>query len=65
MSTAEMKERITEGSPRSKARIAGLFYLVAILTGGVVLFVPGRLIVDVIATACYVAMTALFYDLSR
>jgi hypothetical protein len=42
MNTAEMK-RIVEASPRFKARIVGVFYLVTILTGGIVLFVHGRL----------------------
>jgi hypothetical protein len=67
MSTTLLKERIGEASPRSKARIAGAFYLVSILMGGVVLFVHGRLglVVDLIATACYVGVTVLFYDLSR
>jgi hypothetical protein len=65
MSPAVLKERIAEALPRSKARVAGLLYLVAILTGGVVLIVPGRLVVELIAIACYVAVTALFYDLRR
>jgi len=65
MSPAVLKERIVEALPRSKASVAGLLYLVAILTGGVVLLIPGRLAVDLIAIACYVAVTALFYDLSR
>ncbi len=62
-----IKERIAEASPRFKARITGVFYLVTILTGGVVLFVHGRLglVFDLIATACYIAVTALFYDLTR
>jgi hypothetical protein len=66
MNTAEIR-RIVEASPRFKARIAAVFYLVTILTGGVVLFVHGRLglVVDLIATACYIAVTALFYDLTR
>jgi len=67
MNTAEMKERIPEASPRFQASIAAVFYLVTILMGGVVLFVQGRLglVVDLIATACYIAVTALFYRLSR
>ncbi len=66
MNTAEMK-RIVEASPRFKARIVGVFYLVTILTGGIVLFVHGRLglIVDFIAAACYMAVTALFYHISQ
>jgi hypothetical protein len=65
MSTAELKERIAEASPRFKARITAVFYLVTILTGVVILFVHGRLLVDLIASACYIAVTALFYELSR
>jgi hypothetical protein len=67
MSTTLLKERIGEASPRSKARIAGAFYLVSILMGGIVLFVHGRLglVVDLVATACYIGVTVLFYDLSR
>jgi hypothetical protein len=67
MNTAEMKGRIGEASPRFQARIAAVFYLVTILMGGVVLFVQGRLslVVDLIATACYIAVTAFFYRLSR
>jgi len=33
MSTAVMMKRIAEVSPRLKARIAGVFYLVTFLTG--------------------------------
>jgi len=59
--------RIGEALPRFQSRIAAVFYLVTILMGGVVLFMQGRLglVVDLIATACYVAVTALFYRLSR
>jgi hypothetical protein len=67
MNTAEMKERTGGASPRFQARIAAVFYLVTILMGGVVLFVQGRLglVVDLIATACYIAATAFFYRLSH
>jgi hypothetical protein len=67
MSTAEAKKRMAEASPHFKARITALFYLATILAGGVVLFVHGRLslVVDLIATGCYMAVTALFHDLSR
>jgi hypothetical protein len=67
MSPAKVKERIAEASPGFKARLTGVFYLVTILTGGVVLFVHGRSgwLVDLIATACYIAVTALFYEVSR
>jgi hypothetical protein len=67
MNTTEMKERIAEVSPRFKGKITGVFYLVTILTGVVVLSVDGRLglVFDLVASVCYVAVTALFYELSR
>lgn len=67
MNTTEIKGRIGEASPRFKAGIAGVFYLVTVLMGGVVLFAHGRLgwVVDLITTACYIAVTVLSYDLSR
>ena len=63
MNTAAMTERITEASPRLKARIAGAFYLLTFLTGGAALFVRGRLglAAGLIAGACYIAVTLLFY----
>jgi len=64
MDTPVMKERIAEASPRLKARIAVVFYLLTILAGGVVFFVQGRL-GFVVATVCYLAVTALFYDLFK
>ena len=67
MGTAVVTKRVAEASPRFKARITGVFYLVTILTGGVVFLAQGRLglVFDLIACACYIAVTALFYDLSR
>src|SRR5713226_6820690 len=63
----EMMERIAEASPRLKARIAGVFYLLTFLTGGVALFVRGRLglVAGLIAGACYIAVTLLFYDMFK
>jgi hypothetical protein len=67
MSTAEMKERIAATSPRFRARITGLFYLITILTGAVVFFAHGSLglVFDLVACGCYLAVTALFYELTR
>ena len=82
-------ERIAEPSPRFKARIAGLFYLLVFLTGAFALVAGGRFVVsgdaaapasnilareslfrlgwasNLIATVCYIAVTALFYDLFK
>ena len=46
MSTSVTMERIAEASPRFKARIAGLLYLI-IIVGGIFaeIFVRGRLVV--------------------
>ena len=66
MNTAEMKERIAESSPHFQARTA-VFYLLTILMGGVVLFMQGKLGLAgvLIAAACYIAVTGLFYRLTR
>ncbi len=59
-------ERIADASPRFKARIAGAFYLLTILTGALALvFVSGRLVANLIATACYVVVVLLFYDIFK
>jgi hypothetical protein len=72
-----------------KARIAGAFYLLVFLTGGIALSIGGRFVVsgdaaatatnilaheallrlswsiNLIATACYIVVTALFYELFK
>jgi hypothetical protein len=82
-------ERIAETPPRFKARIAGVFYLLTFLTGGLAVFARRGLVVngDAAATAtnilaheslfrlgfaadslvvvCYIAVTALFYELFK
>jgi len=62
-----MKDRIAEARPRLLARIAGSFYWVTFLTGGVALFVRGRLgmAAGLIAGASYIAVTVLFYFLFK
>jgi hypothetical protein len=67
MSTAELKRRIAEASPRFKDTITAIFYLVTILAGGLVLSFHGKLGLgfDLITAVCYIAVTALFYELSR
>jgi hypothetical protein len=58
-----MMERIAGASPRLKAKIAGVFYLITFLTGGLALFIHGRLgfAAGLVAGACYIAVTLLFY----
>ena len=66
MSAALMTERITETSPRSKARIAGVFYLLTFVAGVFALrSSSGRIAANLIATASYVAVTLLFYDIFK
>jgi hypothetical protein len=45
MGASGMTERIAEVSPRLKARIAGLCYVLMLPTGGVAIFVRGRFVV--------------------
>jgi len=54
-------------SPRVKARIAGVFYLLTFATGILALVVRGRpgAVAGLIAAACYVAVTLLFYVLFK
>jgi hypothetical protein len=63
MTAAVMMERIAGASPRLKAKIAGVFYLITFLTGGLALFIHGRLgfAAGLVAGACYIAVTLLFY----
>ncbi|HEV7504934.1 MAG TPA: DUF4386 domain-containing protein [Thermoanaerobaculia bacterium] len=89
MSAAVTTGRVAGASPRPKARIAGLLYLLTFLTGGVVLLAGRGLVVpedatatatnilahessfrlvfaaDLLVVACYIGVTALFYDLFK
>jgi hypothetical protein len=67
MSTIAMMERTADASPRSRARIAGVFYLLTFMTGGFAVFVRGRLglVSGLIAGACYVGVTLLFYSIFK
>lgn len=61
-----MMERIAEASPLLKARIAGIFYLLSILTGlSAAVFLKGSLSLaaNLIGAVCYVAVTLILYDL--
>ena len=66
MSTAVMLEWMAEASPRFKGRIAGVFYLLTFVAGILALMsVNGRLVANLAATACYVAVILLFYHLFK
>ncbi|HEX8838506.1 MAG TPA: DUF4386 domain-containing protein [Candidatus Acidoferrum sp.] len=70
MRSAETNEGVAEASPRRRARIAGIFYLLTILTGAFAAFASGRLFVysnavSLVATACYIVVTVLFYSLFK
>lgn len=58
-------------SPRRKARLAGLFYALNIVTGSLSLFFAGRGLstygdaANLVAAACYVVVTLLFYALFK
>ena len=65
MSTAATIKRTAEASPR--ARTAGVFYLLTFATGIPALFVHNKLglAAGLIAGACYIAVTLLFYYLFK
>ena len=62
-----MIEQSAEQSPRTKGRIAGIFYLLTILTGAFALVAKGPLRTALLlgSTGCYIAVTVLFYSLFR
>ena len=62
-----MTEQAAELAPRTKARIAGVFYLLTILTGAFALVVngPWRAAMLLGSTGSYIAVTLLFYGLFR
>jgi hypothetical protein len=68
MSAAVMMERIAEASPRFKARMAGVLYLLSALTAAFTeLFVRGRLNIagGLIAVSVMGAATLLLYDIFK
>ena len=64
-----MTKRFAEASPLLKARIAGVFYLLSILTGIFAVTIAGggriSLAANLIGSLCYVAVTLILYDLLK
>lgn len=67
MNHAMTNGRIAETRPKFQSTITYVYYLLTILTGVLVLVAGNRMnfLVDVIATAFYVALTVLFYALTK
>ena len=64
MNTPVRKDQIAESSPRLNSGFAVVFYLLTTLAGGVVFFVHGSSGFAVV-TLCYLAATALCYELFK
>lgn len=68
MSTPVMTEQATKASPRLKARMVGVFYLLSVLTaiaGEAVLSGKLAFAVGLVAIAFYIAVTLLLYDIFK
>ena len=66
MGPVETKKQVAEPSPRRRARIAGVFYLLTILTGAFNAIASAKFpafadAASLTATACFVVVTLLFY----
>jgi hypothetical protein len=67
MSIILTTKHVPEISSRPKAGMVVVFYVLTFLTGGFFLFAGGKLglVVDLAATVTYIAVTVLFYALSK
>jgi Domain of unknown function (DUF4386) len=66
MEASSTPESTAKPSPLVRARVAGILYALVFVTGSYALIaVQGRVMANVIASVCYVAVTVLFYDLFK
>lgn len=67
MNTSLATKRTPEASSRHTSGMVGIFYLLTFLTGGFFLFVGNSFgfVVDVVAAMFYIAVTVLFYSVSK
>jgi len=71
MSTVAPAARVADASPQFRARLAGVVYLLNILTGAAAAMLAARGrsglgdAANLAATACYLVVTWLFYDLFK
>ncbi len=68
MSTPETLKRIAEASPRFKARLAGILYLLSLLTaiiGEFVVHGTRSYALGLVAVACYIGVTLLLYAIFK
>jgi hypothetical protein len=67
MSTSFATKRVSEVSSGAKPELVVGFYLLTFVMGGFFLFVGGRvsLVVELAGTVSYIAVTLLFYALSK
>lgn len=66
MTTVAKTKRISDASPLLKARMAGVFWLIVIVSGSLAML-GGNLgfVANLIASVCYIAATLLVYDLLK
>ena len=66
MNTTKL-EPIVAAKSRSCTKLVAIYYLLTILTGAFLLFFHGKaaFATDLIASVCYIAVTAVFYEFSK
>ena len=66
MNTTEL-ERIADASSHRRRKFVAIYYLLTILTGALLLLFHGTaaFMTDLIASLCYIGVTAVFYELSK